>query len=131
SPTSVCSFAGDELDELIPCGVVDGLREHSGRESLHVQIFESNMRKTIRQGPGQFVRKVAALAGSGRKAVGCACAVCRAPGAIGGCGVEGVALARNESSLLSRPIKPGQVCCAPAQEVRGETGAIRKPREEF
>ena len=26
SPTSVCSFVGDELDELIPCGVVDGQR---------------------------------------------------------------------------------------------------------
>ena len=64
SPTSVCSFAGDESDELIPCGVVDGLREHSGRESFHVQIFESDMRKTISQGPRQFVRKVAALAGN-------------------------------------------------------------------
>jgi hypothetical protein len=63
SPTSVCSFVGDVLDELSPPGIVDGLGEHTARKPFNVQIFHSDVREMVDDRSCELMRKVSPLIG--------------------------------------------------------------------
>lgn len=62
-PTSVCSFVGDELNELIPSGIVNGLGEHPRRQSFDIQVLKSDVREIQHKHECQLVREVPPLIG--------------------------------------------------------------------
>lgn len=61
--TGTFSLVRNELDELTPCGIVNGLREHAGREPFDIQVLHSDVREAAHQGSRQFMGEVPSLIG--------------------------------------------------------------------
>lgn len=60
-PASVFCFVGDKSEELRPSCVVNGLRQHSASESLHVQILDGDEAGLVDQLARFLVVEVAPL----------------------------------------------------------------------
>ena len=58
---SVRSFVREVVQELRPACIVNGLRQHSRGETLHVQIFDGDHAVLVHQSARQLVLKVGAL----------------------------------------------------------------------
>src|ERR1035441_1670752 len=60
-PTGAFSLVGKHCNEHRPSRIVNGLRQHSGAQSLHVQILDGNHAVLIDQLPREFMLKVGPL----------------------------------------------------------------------
>src|SRR4051812_31114186 len=60
-PTSLFRFVGEHRDELGPSRIVNGLRQHSTSEPLHIQVFDSDHAVSVHQLARFLLLKVAAL----------------------------------------------------------------------
>src|ERR1035438_9271585 len=61
SSTGACSLVDEHCNEHRPSSIVDGLRQHSTGETLHVQILNGNHAVRVNQFARQFVLKVGPL----------------------------------------------------------------------
>ena len=61
SPASILRFVGEHRDEHRPTGIVNGLRQHSSSEALHVQILDRDQPVLVDQITGNLVLEVAPL----------------------------------------------------------------------